>query len=156
IFAVIILGLLTGGILWGVNYYQNSQNQAVANNNTNQAANNPANNNANVNTNPTPAPPTNEINVEFKTTETVAVTYGTDGKTANRNVTASAPLNIKAQQNVKLRYYRGFADKVQLTVNGQQIKPPAAPPKGAGIEFEITKDNIAQILQSGTVTLAAP
>lgn len=157
IFAVIILGLLTGGILWGLNYYQNSQNQTVANNNTNQTANHTANADvANVNTNTSPVPSTNEINVEFKTSETVAVTYGTDGKTANRNVTSAAPLIIKAQQNVRLRYYRGFADKVQLTINGQQVKPPAPPAKGAGIEFEITKDNIAQILQSGVVTLAAP
>ena len=71
-------------------------------------------------------------------------------------MTSGAPLVIKAQQNVRLRYYRGFADKVQLTINGQQVKPPAPPAKGAGIEFEITKDNIAQILQSGAVTLAAP
>jgi cytoskeletal protein RodZ len=155
IFAVIILGLLTGGILWGLNYYQNNQTQPAANTNANNA-NNAANTNANVNTNTQPVASTNEINVEFKTSETVAVTYWTDGKTANKNVTAGEALVIKPQQSVKLRYYRGFADKVQLTVNGKQIKPPAAPAKGAGIEFEITKDNIAQILQSGTVTLVAP
>jgi cytoskeleton protein RodZ len=154
IFAVIILGLLTGGILWGLNYYQNTQNQTVANNNANHAANANANVNANVNTNTAPVPPTNEINIEFKTSETVAVTYTTDGKTTNRNVTSSEPLAIKAQQNVKLRYYRGFADKVQLTVNGKLVKPPAAPAKRAAVEFEITKDNIEQILRDGTITAA--
>jgi hypothetical protein len=75
---------------------------------------------------------------------------------ANKNVAANDTLNIKPQQSVKLRYYRGFADKVQLTVNGKQIKPPPAPAKGAGVEFEINKDNIAQILQSGAITPPAP
>lgn len=156
IFAIIILGLLTGGILWGLNYYQNSQNQPAANNNTNQAANNAANTNANANTIATPLPSTGEINVEFKTSETVAVSYWTDGRLANKNVTPGEALVVKPQQSVKLRYYRGFADKVQLTVNGRQIKPPPAPAKGAGIEFEINKDNIAQILQSGAIAPAAP
>jgi hypothetical protein len=158
IFAVIILGLMAGGIFALVNYYQNSQNQPVANtSNTNQAVNaNQANNadNAVANTQQIVQPATNEINVEFRTTETVAVTYTADGKTTNRNVASGDPLNIKGQQNVRLRYYRGFADKVQLTVNGKQITPPAAPAKRAAVEFEITKDNIAQVLQSGTVSAA--
>jgi cytoskeleton protein RodZ len=151
IFAVIILGLLTWGILALVRYYQDSQqNPTVANTNTNSAANNAANVNANVNA-VTPPVTTNEINVEFKTSETVAVTYWTDGKMANKNVTPNEPLVVKPQQSVKLRYYRGFADKVQITVNGKPIAPPAPPAKGAGIEFEINKANVAQVLQTGTI-----
>lgn len=160
IFAVIILGLLTGGVLWGLNYYQNSQNPAVTNSgNTNQTANGATNTNTNVNANPTPAPAVavNEINVELRTSETVAVNYTNDGKKTYKNVEPSEPLAIKAQQSAKVSYYRGFADKVQLTVNGRQIAPPQAAAKRAVVEFEITKDNIAQIMQSGTITpTAAP
>jgi len=152
IFAVIILALLTGGILWGLNYYQNNQNQPVANNN----ANNAANVNANVNANTAPIPSTNEINVELKTSETVAVTYVVDGRRLNRNVSANEPLVVKAQQSARLSYFKGFSDKVQINVNGKQITPPPAPAKRAVVEFEITKDNIAQILQSGTIPPAAP
>jgi cytoskeletal protein RodZ len=157
IFAVIILGLLTWGILALVRYYQDSQQHpAVANNNTNSAANTAANVNTNVNANTQPVVSTGEINVEFKTSETVAVTYWTDGKMANKNVTPAEPLVVKPQQSVKLRYYRGFADKVQITVNGKQIAPPPAPAKGAGIEFEVNKANIAQILQTGSIPTPAP
>ena len=157
IFAVIIFGLLTWGILALVRYYQDSQlNPAVGNNNTNSAANNAANTNANVNVNTQPIVSTNEINVEFKTTETVAVTYVTDGKTANKNVTPAEPLAVKAQESVRLRYYRGFADKVQITVNGKPISPPAPPAKGAGIEFEINKGNVGQILQTGSIAPPVP
>ena len=158
IFAVIILGLLTGGILWGLNYYQNSQNQPVANNNTNQTANNAVNNSANANINTAPVPSTNEIKLEFKApNDTINVTYWADGKMVSKNVTPGEPLNMSAQQTLKVSYYRGFApDKVQLTLNGKQIPAPAAPAKGANNVFEITKDNIAQILQSGTIPTVAP
>ncbi|MDQ3801207.1 MAG: helix-turn-helix domain-containing protein [Acidobacteriota bacterium] len=159
IFAVIILGLLTGGILWGLNYYQNSQNQALTGNgNTNQTANNASNTNTIVTANPTPAPPaTNEINVEFRTSETVSVTYVADGRRVNRNVAPNEPLTFKAQQSARMSYFKGFADKVQLTVNGRQLAPPQAAAKRNVVEFEITKDNIAQILQSGAITpTAAP
>jgi cytoskeletal protein RodZ len=158
IFAVIILGLLTGGILWGLNYYQNNRNQPAANNNTNQAVNNAANTNANANTSATPLPPVNKIKLEFKTLkDTINVKYWADGKTATKNVTPTEPLNLTAQQNLRISYYRGFTpDKVQLTLNGKPVAPPAPPAKGANNVFEITKDNIEQILQSGTIPSAAP
>jgi cytoskeleton protein RodZ len=158
IFAVIILGLLTGGILWGLNYYQNSQHQAVANTNTNQAANNAANTNVNANTNTAPLPPTDEIKLEFKAPkDTINVTYWADGKMTSKDVKPNETLNLTAQQNLKISYYRGFTpDKIQLTLNGKQVAAPPPPAKGAKNVFEITRDNIAQILQSGTITAAAP
>ena len=156
IFAFIILALLTGGILWGLNYYQNSQHQAVTNSNTNQAANKTVSTNESVNTNTAPMPSTNEINVEFKTSEPVSVTYTADGKKLYKTVLPTEPLAFKAQQSAKLSYFKGFADKVQLNLNGRQISPPPASAKRNAIEFEITKDNIAQILQSGAITPPAP
>jgi hypothetical protein len=61
---------------------------------------------------------------------------------------------VNAQESAKFRYYRGFTpDRIELTVNGKKITPPNPPAKGIAIEFEITKQNIDQILQSGAVSL---
>lgn len=160
IFAVVILGLMTGGILFLVNYIQEQQNAPVtANTNANTNTNSNAATNANsANTNAAqPIPATNEIKVEFKPlSEPVSLTATIDGKASSALVTAENPQTFTGQTSVKLRYYRGFADKVGLTINGRQVAPPTAPAKGNGVEFEINKENIVQILQSGQVSTAAP
>ena len=159
IFAVIILGLMTAGILALVNYIQSNpsvlttSNTNSANTNANTANANAANAaNANV-----AAPPssTNEIKLEFKAiSEAVSVEATVDGKKASKVITSATPEIYTAQQNLKLRYYKGFADKVQLILNGKTITPPAAG-RTNGIEIEITKENIAQILQSGQFSAPA-
>jgi cytoskeletal protein RodZ len=153
IFAVIILGLLTWGILALVRYYQDSQQNPTVANNTNSAVNNAANVNSNVNAVTPPVPSTNEIKFEFKTLgEAISVAYWADGKMVSKNVTPNEPLNINPQQSLKVSYYRGFtADKVQITLNGKQVTPPAPPAAGRSIVFEINKANIAQILQTGSI-----
>ena len=154
IFAVIILGLMTWGILALVRYIQN-QPDAPAPANANAA--NSANQNAPVSPTPTPLPATDEIKIEFKTTAAkVSVTAKVDGKTTNEVMTNDAPKIFTGKESVKLAYYKGFADKVQITLNGKQITPPAAATKGSIIEFEVNKNNIVQILQSGQITPAAP
>lgn len=166
IFAAIILGLMTWGILELVKYLQNNPNPLTTAANTNQTAANSNSANANsaptnanvatnANTNAAPLPSTNEIKLEFKaTSEPISVEATVDGKRASKVVMPDAAENYTAQQTLKIRYYRGFADKVQITLNGRQIAAPPAPARGNGIEFEINKDNIAQILQSGQ--FAAP
>lgn len=161
IFAVIILGLMTWGILELVKYIQNNPAALTTTANTNTAAansnsattNSTNSNSATTNSNTAaPLPATNEIKVEFKTTEKVSVEATVDGKKASKEVTPETPETYTATQSLKLRYYRGFADKVQLILNGKQIAAPPAPAKGNGIEFEINKDNIVQILQSGQIS----
>lgn len=157
IFAAIILGLMTWGALSLVWYIQDQQNQPVtANSNTAvNAVNANAVNAAPENTNTAQSiPAVNEIKIEFKPlAEPVSVEATIDGRKESATVTPEAPQTFTGSQSVKLRYYKGFADKVQLTVNGKQIKPPPPPPRMNGIEFEVNKDNIAQILQSGQITL---
>lgn len=156
IFAVIILGLMTWGLLTLVNYIQNQQSQQTSATPTPAPASN-ANQAVNANTAaPTPAGPVNEIKVDFKSTEAVAVTATVDGKLANDNVPAETIKSYVGQDSVKLRYYRGFADRVRITVNGKEITPPAAPPKGVGIEFEINKSNVGEIMQTGQVVTGTP
>ena len=161
IFAIVMLGLLAGGVWAFLNYWKDFQNLPVVNiSNNNKAVNNATNSNSNSNTNSNvaqPIPSTNEIKVEFKaTSEPISVEATVDGKKTSANVTTDAPQTYTGQQSVRLKYYRGFADKVQFTINGKQINAPAAPPNGKNIEFEINKENITQILQSGTITLSTP
>lgn len=154
IFALVILGLMTWGILTLVNYLQNEQTKPVANN-TN-TANNSAQTNVNANTNANvsqPLPATDEISVELKVTEDVASTVIADAKTSYPLLTAAAPTTIKAKDSLKVSYSRSKASVVQMTLNGKPITLPAqAAPNQSTIRFEINKSNIVQILQSGQVT----
>lgn len=159
VFAIVILGLMTWGILALVSYIQDQQNSPVTNTNTansNTNSNAANTNSANINS-AQPIPATNEIKVEFKPlSETVSLEATVDGKKSSLNVAPDAPQTFTGQTSVKLRYYRGFADKVGLTLNGKQIAPPPIPAKGNGVEFEINKENIVQILESGQITLGTP
>jgi cytoskeletal protein RodZ len=152
VFAVIILGLMTWGILSLVNYLQSEQNQTAANN-SNKANNPAANTNTNANVSQ-PLPSMNEIKIEFKpTVEKINVKPIIDGKPGNaENVEVDSPKTYVGQQSVKLSFFKGFADKVQITLNGKQVTLPPAPTKGIVMEFEVNKSNIEQILQSGQIT----
>ncbi len=152
IFAGIILALMTGGILVVVSYIQSQpETPPVA---TNSGPSNSVNNSGA--DNPSPSGPTavpNEIRLEFKALqEKVSVTSTVDGNLAYDEITTETPKTYTAQQSVKLRYYRGFADKIQIVLNGKQLAPPAPPVKG-NIEFEVNKDNVAQILEAGQIAL---
>ncbi|CAN5653243.1 hypothetical protein BH20ACI4_BH20ACI4_03140 [soil metagenome] len=161
VFAIVILGLMTWGILSLVSYIQDQQNQPAANvntANTNTNANAANLNTANVNA-AQPMPSTDEIKVELKTTSNpVSVSYSADGKDGTKFVTSDSPLNLEGKDSVSFKYAKSLASNVQITLNGRQIKLPTEPanPKRIPIEIEITKDNIAQILQSGEITFNNP
>lgn len=155
VFAGIILALMTGGILFVVNYVQNQPDSpAVVTNSSNTATNVIANTAADATS--TPAATANEIRLEFRAlSEKVSVTSTVDGTLAYDEVSPDAPKTYTAQQGLKLRYYRGFADKVQITLNGKQLAAPPPPARG-NIEFEITRDNVAQIMAAGQVGPLTP
>ena len=154
LFAGIILALMTGGILFVVNYIKNQPDTpAVTTNIASNTSNTPANAEGPA-ANTAPAPLPDQIRVEFRAlSEKVSVTSTVDGNLAFDEITPEVPKTYTAQQGIKLRYYRGFADKVQLTLNGKQLASPPPPPKG-NVEIEITKDNVAQILESGQIVPA--
>jgi cytoskeleton protein RodZ len=148
VFAGIILALMTGGILFVVSYIQNQPDTPSVAVNSNSGTN-VASNVGTENTVPAPPAATDEIRLEFRAlAEKVSVTSTVDGTLAYDEVTLDSPKTYTAQQAVKLRYYRGFADKVQISLNGKQLTAPPAPPKG-NIEFEVNRDNVARILESG-------
>lgn len=149
IFAVIILGLMSWGLIALVNYIQNQQAQPENANTANNM------NTANTISTPTPTPAVpNEIKVEVKPlVDRINVTSVVDGKKTSEDVTRDAPQTYTGQQSVSISYYRGFTpDKVQITVNGKQVTPPEPPAKGSTTTFEVNKDNIQQILNSGQIS----
>ncbi len=159
IVAVVILGLMTWGILTLVRYIQEQPTTIPIAAETPKPEDNNANlsnSQANANTNSNQAiPATDKINVEFKPIgEEISVEATIDGRKESSIIKPDAPKIYDAEQSLKFRYYKGFGDKVQLTLNGKQIMPPSSPKlSGAnGIEYEINKENIAEILQSGKIS----
>ena len=159
IFAVVILGLMTWGILALVSYIQSNPSALTTASNSNSATNA---NSANVNAvNPIAVATTpvvaEEIKLEFKPVANVINVMATvDGKTTTENVTKENPKTYSGLQSVKLKYYKGFANQVQIVLNGKQMTAPPAPPRGNTIEIEINKNDIAQAIQSGQFPAAAP
>lgn len=154
IFAVIILGLMTWGILALVNYLQNSESSIANANIADSNIKENTNTNANVNTNEQAIPATDEINVTISAPE-LSITSTIDGKreirTLNSQVTEQS---FKAKESLILNYYAGLANTVQLTVNGKKIETPIPPAeyKKNGFEYEINMNNIKDILQNGKIS----
>jgi len=152
VFAGIILALMTGGILFVVSYIKNQPDTPTAVTNTSNSTSNIATNIALPEANS--ASSSDEIRVEFKAlSEKVSVTSTVDGTLGYDEVMPDAPKTYVAQQGLKLRYYRGFVDKVQISVNGKEMAPPPAPARG-NIEFEINRENVGRIVESGQIVPA--
>lgn len=153
IFAVIILGLMTGGILFLLNYLQGRSDETVVTSNVN--ANSGSENSQPANTDQ-PVPTRNDrIRVEFTAkNEPISLSSTIDGNTSTETVSANTPKVLEGSNSVKLSYYKGFAEKVELKLNGKAIEPPPAPTKGQIIAFEIDKDNVARVWETGKITEA--
>lgn len=152
IFAVIILGLMTGGILFLLNYLQGGSGETVVTSNvTNQNVS--ADNSTAKDTTP-PAPAQNEkIRVEFTAMgEAISLSSTVDGTTNSETVSANTPKVIEGTESVKLSYYKGFAEKVGIKLNGKVIEPPSAPEKGQIIAFVIDRTNLATVWETGRLT----
>ena len=156
VFAVIILGLMTWGILALVNYLQQNQNQSIA------ANTNSANANTVIETNaPKPdvapaqtAPALSDARIEFKpAAQEIWMTSVTDGKKASLLVKADKPQVFEPEQSLKIGYAKEQAQNARLSINGKEIKLPSASDglKKNIVEFEITRENFGQIWQSGAI-----
>jgi cytoskeleton protein RodZ len=187
IFAAIILGLMTWGILALVGWYNEQQKQdakiippsatpnaAAANkqpDNVNAASSSNTSTNANTaagNTNapansgqPVPLPADGQLKVDLKSIapleqkEDPQVTVWIDGKYFSETLSRDMPKTFAPAQSMKLRYSKYQSSNIQLAINGKPITIPLQPStaKLQGIEVEITKDNLQQILQSGQISL---
>jgi len=153
IFGIVILGLLSWGVMLLVNYLQSpskpdtaaSSPQDTANSNTNGQAP-PA----------TPMPKIDSIKLKIGTTASeLSIQSTVDGKTGSVVIRPGNEWEAEAQDAIKVSYYKGLADTVQVTVNGKKIETPLPPEgwKNNGFDFEINKDNIKNILESGKITV---
>ncbi|MEJ7847608.1 MAG: helix-turn-helix domain-containing protein [Pyrinomonadaceae bacterium] len=160
IFAVIILALMTGGVLFLVNYIQSRPDTpALVSNTSNSSGANAANA---INSNPqqstASAPVMETLKVEFKTTgEDISLTAFNDGKKSYGTITSAKAAIFEPKQQLRLSYSRSKVRAAQLIINGKEIALPSTPenPRRAAIEFDINKENLAQIWESGAISFAA-
>lgn len=99
------------------------------------------------------------LKIEFKAiSEPVALTATSDGKTSSNVVTPGSVASFEPKESIKLSYSKSLANVVQLSINGKSISLPAQPlvPRRNAIEFEINKDNLAQIWTSGAISSEVP
>jgi len=159
IIAALILGLMTGGILWGVNYL-NAPADAP------KAANTSTNSNTNSNS-ASPSTPTDSsipdmatLKVEVKTTtQKVRIVATVDGQKSDNDVAAGGTKLFEPKDSITLNYLRWNAAIVQLSINGKPITLPGAPLSPADrdrINFTINKDSLAQIWTSGMISSQVP
>lgn len=155
VFAIIILGLMTWGVLALVSYIQNQPPLTADSNTANTAtdANQADVDTTNVNVAPTPAPVTDRILAEVRATrQDLWVRYGIDDKTQNKIIKPDQPLELEAQKTLSLSYSNAQTANIQFTLNGRQIELPPAAARGSTINFQISKENIQEILQNGKIT----
>lgn len=158
IFAGIILAMMTGGILFLVNYLQSSPSEPVA---VNSAVNSqePLQAEAPISAPTGNAPTMQTLKVEFRTaSEPISLSATSDGKNSVNTVTAAAPQVFEPRESLRLSYAKSLASNAQLFVNGKQITLPSQPanPKRVPIEVEINASNLEQIWNSGVINFEAP
>ena len=155
--AVVILGIMTAGILFLVNYLRRpSEPTAVTSLSPANVANSePASDTKPAN--PSGAPEMGTVKIEFKAVgQPVRLIATVDGIKNDNVVAAGNSATFEPKESLILNYNRWNAGAVQLTINGKTIATPADPINGAAdkgrIEFTIGKDNLAQIWSNGSVS----
>jgi cytoskeleton protein RodZ len=158
IFAVIILALMSGGIYALVQWYRSAPAAP-------QAKITPPANPANLNTNSAintsgQQISTDQIKVELRSIIPAgqvppSITTAVDGgKAESGSLAPNTPRIVTPQTSVKISYSKYQAEKLQMTLNGKVIALPTQPLQPSDkeiVRFEINKDNLAQILQSGQI-----
>lgn len=151
ILAILLIGLIAWGSFALMNYFKNAQHgqkQDVFVDLSNQAEQKQENKPAE-----TLTPVLDDfIKLEFRTlAEKVSVEATIDGKKLIKEVVRDVPEVYDAKESLKIRYYKGFSEQIQLKLNGKPITPPPPPKNRNGIEFEINKGNISRILETGMI-----
>ncbi len=158
IFAAVILGLMTAGILFLVNYIQNQQSEPqLAANTSNQNSAVPVNSPANSNTVPAvgQSPAMGTVKVEFKTGgDDIWLNAVVDGASTSSIVSAEKPASFEPKEQLRLSYSKSLAQAAQLSINGKTINLPANPlnPKRAVIELDLNANNISSVWQNASFT----
>jgi hypothetical protein len=160
IFAGIILALMTGGILFAINYLQTQDTPAVNTAVTNTNSNSGPGNTATVVTPPVGnAPSMATVKIDFRAAaDAISLTSTTDGKKASATVASGTSVMFEPKESLKLSYYKALSQSAQLSINGKSIVLPEAPenPRRNAIEFETNAANLAKIWTEGRITYDVP
>ncbi len=156
IVAVVILGIMTVGVLFMVQYLKPVE--TLTNSSTPKTNANPANTGSESETEnspqpvQSPAPDMSTLRFEFKAlNQPVSLTVTTDGQTRNQVITPGSTTVFEPKESVKFIYSRSHARFIQLAINGKNITLPPANPRRSMIEFEINQLNVGEILTSGAI-----
>jgi cytoskeleton protein RodZ len=154
IFAGVILALMTAGILFLVRYINNTGSPQTASNIQSNSASNSAANTVEQLAQPAVTAPAIEASkIEFRATgEPVWMRAVVDGKNSEALVEPNKPIVFEPKQSLKISYSRSRVQFAQMAINGKSIALPAEPTNAgkSTIEVEITRDNFAEIWQSGS------
>ena len=155
--AAIILALMTVGILFGLNYFSQTDAPAAATNISTNKTGGDTNTTAPVADANSPVMAT--LKVEFKASnQPVPISTVTDGTKSDKVVVAGGSTMFEPKESLTVNYNKWNADKVQMMINGKSIALPSVPvnPRDKRIEFTISKDNLGQIWTSGSVSTEVP
>jgi len=163
IFAVVILGLMTAGVLFLLNYLQSPGPEVAANKNANS---NPTGNTANNAAVATPipvqgtAPTMATLKVDFQAaTDPISLLAVSDGVSTNPMVQGGGGIvSFEPKEALRLTYSKSLASSARLFMNGKPIVLPEGPlnPRRNTIEFEINRDNVTRIWEEGKIVPALP
>jgi cytoskeletal protein RodZ len=147
VFAIIILALMSGGILFLVNYLRNRESTPSA-----SASPTPAANTAPANSAPTEVlPPTDTMNIEVRAVgEAVWISYAIDNAPKIQTLSVGESLKVTPKDSFRVSYSKAKLPNLQVIVNGRQIAAPAPSAKGT-IEIVINKNNLQEVLQGSQV-----
>lgn len=158
VFAVVILGLMTWGILTLVNYIQQNPIQTAAVVSNSNSANATSETASNTNAAPVPSVPSlNETKIEFKSlAQAVWLTSSVDDRKSSVLVKTEKPEVFEPKQKLNLAFSKAQIKNVQITINGKPISlpPDAANVKRSIVELNVTNENLKQIWESGAITFA--
>lgn len=160
IVALVILALMTGGILLLLNYLQPPTDLATGDATPRPTANASLEGPANSVPATADVPDMATLNVEFKAMNPVSVIATVDSEPQKKSdVAAGSSLSFSPRESLTLNYNRWNAANVQLSINGKVITLPAEPldPKDRDrIIFTISRENLAQIWTTATISTAVP
>jgi len=160
ILAGVILALMAAGVLMLVRYIEPMTTQTAANAVVN------SNPNANLTSNITltnvaaPNPSAlsiNDLKVEVRAVKSsVALVSVSDGEKGNTLIAPDKSVFFEPKQSLRLSYSKSKSKNVQLKINDKEITLPNAPENSNrnAIEFEINKDNLQQVWDSGQISYA--
>lgn len=153
IFAIIILGLMTWGILFALNYIQKTSQPANTSNNSTANANLQANKDlANANSSAQTAPTAKNFKVEFKALKSdVYLGSIVDGKTAAATLKPEQTSVFEPKESLHLSYSTAKIKNVQMTINGKPIALPSSNGNRNTIEFEIKQNEFQSVFDGGQI-----